>query len=494
MSEKIVLSLTRITKNFPGVTALKNVDFNLKKSEVHGLVGENGAGKSTLIKVLTGNYIKDAGEIGVDKKIVEIKTPRDSLELGIGAIYQESSLIPGMSIGENIFLGNFSKKDSILFHRNHIYEKSKEILKQLGSDLSPEIKADQLNAAESKIVEIAKVISRNVKIIVLDEPTAALPEKETEMLFQLIYSLKKNGMSIIYISHYLDEIFQIADRITVLRNGENVGELPAKEENREEIIKMMVGKKLEKLYPKEKVDIGEKLMEVADISKKGFYQNISFDLRRGEILGFFGLIGSGHIKIIRSLYGDIVPDSGKIMIQGTEKKISAPSLGKKYRIGMVPGDRKQEGLILENNVLQNLSLGNMGQYVSYGIIKKGLEKSRVLENIKRFNIKVSSLAQKVKNLSGGNQQKLIISRLIESKADILLLEGPTVGVDIGAKTEIYKILEDQCKEGRGIIIVSEDIMEILSMSDRVIVIKNGQKVAELESKLTSKKELLNQAI
>lgn len=494
MSDSIVLDLKNITKKFPGVVALKDVNFNLAKSEVHALVGENGAGKSTLIKVLMGNYLKGSGEIIINDRLVDIKTPRDSLLLGIGAIYQESSLIPGMSIGENIFLGNITEKNSVIFNSSNIFRRSKEILKRLGSNLNPEIKASQLNAAESKMVEIAKVMSRNASILILDEPTAALPEKETEMLFGLISSLKKSGISIIYISHYLDEIFRIADRVTILRNGENVGTLLAKEENRVDIIQLMVGKKLEKLYPKEDISIGEDLLVVENLTKKGSYRNISFNLYKGEILGFFGLIGSGHTKIIRSLYGDLMPDSGKIFIKGKNTRIISPSHAKRYGIGLVPGDRKREGLILEHNVIENLSLGNIGNFMVFGLIKKGLEKLKVLEWIKRFYIKITDLSQRVKNLSGGNQQKVIISRLLESKAFILLLEGPTVGVDIGAKTEIYKILEDQCKEGKGIIMVSEDIMETLSMSDRIIVVKGGEIVAELKSKVTSKEGLLNKAI
>lgn len=493
-NSKYILELKGITKRFPGVVALKDVNFALNKGEVHALVGENGAGKSTLIKVLMGNYPKDSGEIIIKGSLVEPKSPKDSLDLGIGAIYQESTLIHGLGVGENIFLGNITNEGSIFFNKKELFKKSRFILEKLGSYIKPDIKVSSLNSAQRKIIEIAKVISRNAKVIILDEPTSALPEKESEMLFKLIRSLKESNISIIYISHYLDEIFKVADRVTVLRNGENAGIFLAKEKNKEDIIQSMVGRKLAKLYPKIDIKKGNKVLEVDSLTKKNIYKNISLVLNRGEILGFFGLQGSGHSSFIKSLYGDVIPDSGKIIIGGISKKITSPMKAKKYGISLVPFDRKKGGLILEHTVLENISLGNIGNFLIGGLIKKGFEKLKIQEWIKKLNIITSGLLQKVKNLSGGNQQKVIIARMLESNADILILEGPTVGVDIGAKVEIYKILEDQCKNGKGIIIISEDIMEILSMSDRIIVIKNGEIVSEFNSKLTSKEEILSKAI
>ena len=495
INNNYLLELRGISKRFPGVLALDNVNFNLTNNEVHALVGENGAGKSTLIKILTGYYSKDSGEIIAYGSPVEIRSPTDSLKLGVGTIYQESTLIPDLSIAENIFLGLLPViKRSIIFSKRKLLKETEAILDMLEADLNPEMKVRSLNATQCKIVEIGKAVSRNIKVLVLDEPTTSLPEKETEILFKLISSLKKRGISVIYISHHLDEIFRVADRVTILRNGKNVGVLSSKEENRGKIINLMVGRQLEEMYPKKYVEIGEEILRVESLTKKSVYKNISFTLRRGEILGFFGLIGSGHEQILQSIFGYVVPDSGRIIINGKTKNIGSPSIAKKCRVGLLPGNRKREGLVLDLSVYENILLGNLSNFTKWGIIQKKDGMLKTSSWIKELDIKVSSIKQKIENVSGGNQQKVILSRVLESEADILLLIGPTVGIDVGAKVEIYKIFENLCKEEKGIIFLSDDIMEMHSITDRIIVIKDGEIAGKFESKLSTKEEILYKAL
>lgn len=490
-----LLELKAITKKFPGVLALDNVNFDLKKGEVHALIGENGAGKSTLIKILTGYYSKDSGEIIAYGYPVEIRSPIDSLKLGVGTIYQESTLIPDLSIAENIFLGFLPvRKRSIIFSKRKLLKETDAVLEMLEADLNPEMKVRFLNATQCKIVEIGKAISRKIKVLVLDEPTISLPAKETEILFKLISSLKKRGISIIYISHHLDEVFRVADRVTILRNGKNVSVLSSKEENRGKFISLMVGRKLEEMYPKKYVEIGEEILRVESLTKKSVYKNISFTLHHGEILGFFGLIGSGHEQILQSIFGYVVPDSGRIIINGESRSIGSPSIARKCRVGMLPGDRKREGLVLALSVHENILLGNLSNFTKWGIIQKKDGMLKTSRWVKELDIKVSSIKQKIESLSGGNQQKVILSRILESKADILLLVGPTVGIDVGAKVEIYKILENLCKEGKGIIFLSDDIREMHSITDRIIIIKNGEIVGEFNSRLTTKEQILQKAL
>lgn len=490
-----LLNLRNITKRFPGVLALDGASFDLKIGEIHALVGENGAGKSTLIKVLTGYYKKDSGDIMLNGRKVEINNPRTAIELGIGAIYQESSLIPDISIAENIFLGRLSEKGlSIIYNKSVIIEKSRRILEKLKTNIDPAAKISSLNATQCRVVEICKAISRDVRILILDEPTAALPKKEVEIFFNLINSLKKDGISIIYISHLLDEIFTVTDVVSILRNGKNVGTFEARRENREKIIKCMVGREIKKLYPKININIGEKILEINNINKKNIYESISFSLHRGEIISLYGLIGSGHKYILQSIIGLCKPDSGKIVFKGKVANISSPLIAKKYNIGLIPEDRKKDGLILEHDILKNISLGNLDHFEKGGVIQKRKEYKTVMKWINELQIASTNTKQKVKNLSGGNQQKVVLARLLESKADILLMDGPTVGVDVGAKVEIYKILENLCSNGKGIIIVSEDLEEVISMTDKIILIKNGRKVGEFKSKEITKEEVLQKIL
>jgi len=492
--EDCVIELINITKTFPGTVALDRVDFFLKKNEVHALVGENGAGKSTLIKILTGYYTKDSGEIRVWGNPVTIRDPHDALSLGIAAIYQEINLPLDLSVAENIFLGRLPKKNGFIYNKKKLVKETQAVLQRLGVRIDPETPVRNLNVGQCKLVEIAKAITRDIKILVMDEPTAALPQKEVNMLFKLISSLKRQGISIIYISHHLDEIFQVADRVTVLRNGKNVGELLAVEENRSQIIKYMVGRQIDEAYPKNEIDIKDELLRVESLTKKGIYEDISFSLRRGEILGIFGLIGSGHTQLLRSIVGDANPDSGNIIIMGNIKSINSPTVAHSEGIGLVPGDRKKEGMILSLSVEENITLGNQHSYCKYGIIQKKKKKKKASRWVEELTIKAHDLNQKVESLSGGNQQKVVIARLLESDADILLLDGPTVGVDVGAKTEIYKILENLCARGKGIILLSDDLMEILSITDNILVIKKGKMVKKLKSKSATKEELLQSAM
>ena len=491
-NDEVILKIRNVTKIFPGVIALNNVNFELKRGEVNAIIGENGAGKSTLIKIITGYCKRENGDVYLNDTPINLKNPYDGIKMGIVSIYQDTNLIPEVSIAENIFIG---RNNYIFFNRERIIQKATKILYDLGFKLDLNAKVSSLNATECKIVEIVRAFSSDAKILILDEPTTFLPETKINMLFKLILSLKEKGISIIYISHILDEVFEIADRVTVLRDGENVGSLQAKEENRDKIINLMIGKSIDKFYPKEKIELGKEILKVNGLTKKGKFKDISFSLHSGEILGIFGITGSGNLEIAKSIYGSIIAEEGQIIVKGKKVNIDSPSKAISFGIGMVQGERKKESLILIHSVLKNLSLGNLNHYSKGGFIKRTLEKQRADYWVKDLNIKVSNLvSQIVNNLSGGNQQKVVLARILEGDTDILILNGPTVGIDIGTKTEVYKILENVCKRGKGIIIISEDIMEILSMSDRVIIIKEGKKTGEFFSKVATKEEVLKKAL
>jgi ABC-type sugar transport system ATPase subunit len=493
--EDKVLELKKITKSFSGVKALSNVDFELKRGEVHALVGANGAGKSTLIKVLTGYYEQYDGQIFLNGNLVNLQSPKDALLSGICAIYQDVFLVPSLSITENIYLGMLKEKDEKLVNFANLNKKAWAILKRLDLDVDPERLVSSLSMAQCKIIEIAKVIVKNVQVLVLDEPTAALPKKEKEVLFSLIEKLKKEGMSIIYISHFLDEIFSISDRVTILRNGKKVGLDEANPENRNSIIRSMVGRKLENFHPRSEKQGGGKLLSIKSLTRKGKYKNISMDLNKGEILGVFGLLGSGHQNIIRGIAGAEEIDEGNIYKREEVVTIKTVKDAKDNSIILLPGDRKQEALLLNQSLINNVSLGNYKIVAKKGVLKLKFEESKVRKYIRDLKIKTFiGPKQLVGTLSGGNQQKIVLSRLLESKSDVLILENPTAGVDIGAKADIYKIMNDCCSTGKGIIILSEDIMEVLSMSDRIVVIKNGQVAGILQSKDTSKEDILNLAL
>ena len=489
----IVLRMEHITKTFPGVVALDDVSIDLNKGEVLGILGENGAGKSTLIKILAGNYIKDSGDIYVDGQKFEIKGPTEAVASGIRVIYQELNTLNNLTVTENIFIGEQIIKGPFrIVDWKAMTRKANELLDTLNVKLDPNTIIGDLTVSEKQIVEIAKAISKEAKILVMDEPTAALSEEETQSLFKIIKTLKSKGVSIIYISHRLKEIFEIADRVTVLRDGKKVGTFNTRNTNENELVTSMVGRDIKDMYPKREVLIGEKIMEVKNLISDGF-NNVSFNLRKGEILGIFGLLGSGRTSLVKALFGANKIKGGEIFIYGKKVNIKSPNIARGERIGLVPLDRKVEGLALLMSVKENITLANIEDLGKNFLILKSLEQEKAIKWINEIGIKTPTIDQEVNSLSGGNQQKVVLAKWLESGSQIIILNEPTRGIDVGAKIEIYNLMQDLCERGASIIMISSELPEILSIADRIIVMSKGRFTAEYSREEASEEQLLHSA-
>ncbi|EOD01779.1 ribose ABC transporter ATP-binding protein RbsA [Caldisalinibacter kiritimatiensis] len=490
----IVLEMKNITKEFPGVKALDNVNLRVYKGNVMALLGENGAGKSTLMKILSGVYKKDVGKIIYEGKEVEFKTPKESQEKGISIIHQELNLIPELTIGENIFLGREPLTSFRKIDWDKLYKDSKELLNRLGVDEDPRKPVSELSIGQQQMVEIAKALSLNAKIIIMDEPTDALTDKETESLFKVINELKNEGRSIIYISHRLNEIFEICDDVTVLRDGEFIGENSINELNEDKIIEMMVGRKLTEQFPRVDVEKGDVVLKVKELSND-YVKNINFTLRRGEILGISGLMGAGRTELAKTIFGALKKESGEIYLEGKEININSPKDALKEGIAYVSEDRKSEGLILGLSVAENMSISSLKQLTGFlGKIDRNKEKKEVEGYVDKISIKTPSIEQKIKNLSGGNQQKVAIAKSLMTSPKVLILDEPTRGVDVGAKKEIYDIINKFKKEGMSIIMISSEIQEILGMSDRILVMHDGEITGELDIDNASQETIMKHAV
>ena len=490
----VVLEMKSITKAFPGVLALNSVEIDLRKGEVLGILGENGAGKSTLIKILAGVYQMDSGEILMEGRNVTFKNPQDANNAGIRVIYQELNTLEALTIAENIFLGELNNDTPFRTVNWRMLNKmASGVLSRLDVDLNPRTVMEDLTIAEKQVVEIAKAIWKEAKILVMDEPTAALSEKDTQTLFNVIRLLKKSGHSIIYISHRLDEIFEITDRVTVLRDGNKIATVNTSETNRDELIRVMVGRELKDMYPKRKVPIGDVVLEVENLNVEDKLYDISFELREGEILGVFGLLGSGRTELVNALFGVIPKQSGRIKVNGKFVNIRNPIDARENKLGLVPLDRKNEGLALILSVKENLTLSNIEDLGTGMLINKRNEEQKAIRWINEVNIKTPSIMTEINSLSGGNQQKVVLAKWLESGSKIMILNEPTRGIDVGAKVEIYQLMESLCENGAGIIMVSSELHEILSIADRVIVLNEGKLVAEFKQEEASQEKLMNAA-
>ena len=489
-----VLVMRDISKRFPGVVALDNINLELNKGEVLGLVGENGAGKSTLIKILDGIYQMDSGEIWVEGEKVRIRSPFDAYKIGIRVIHQEVNAFNTLSVAENIFAGEIPNNNLIkTISWRALNKKAKEILVGLKIDIDPGTIMEDLSTAQKQFVEIAKAIWKKCKIIVMDEPTSSLSEKDVKTLFELIEKLKKEGISIIYISHRLDEVFEITDRVMVLRDGKKVGVLKTKKASRDELISLMIGRKIRDMFPKIKIELKDIVFEVEDFNKEGIFYDINFNVREGEIIGIFGLLGCGKDEIVKSIFGYELRDKGKVKINGKEVKIKNPLDALRNNIGYVPIDRKDEGLALNLSVSTNITMANVDNLGKGVFIDREYEVGTSKKWIKSLNIKTTGLNSIVNNLSGGNQQKIVLSKWLETGSKVIIMNEPTRGIDVGAKIEMYRIIEDLCKKGKSVIILSSDLPEIIALSDRIIVISKGKITAELRSEEISQEELMNAA-
>ncbi|MDK2878929.1 MAG: ribose transport system ATP-binding protein [Thermoanaerobacteraceae bacterium] len=488
-----VLKLINITKSFPGVKALDNVNFTLLKGEVHALVGENGAGKSTLIKIISGVYKKDSGQILLEGKPIEINNPRDAYSRGISTIHQEFNLIPNLNCAQNIYLGRerinkFGKVDD-----KGIYNSTKELFEKIGVNINPEVLIKKLGVAERQLVEICKALSLNAKILIMDEPTAVLSEKETDKLFYIINSLRNQGVSIIYISHRLDELFQIADRATVLRDGRLIRTVKMKDVNKELLTKMMIGRDLSEQYPKDNVKRNVEVFRIENLSIQGTSKKISFKLNKGEILGIYGLVGSGRTELARAIFGLDKIESGEMFLEGKAIKINSPRDSINKGIVLIPEDRKNQGLVLSLTIENNITLPHLKSFSKCGIINKKKIFSTTQKLIEKLNIRPSVPKKITKNLSGGNQQKVVIAKWMYQNCKVFIFDEPTRGVDVGAKVEIYKLINAVANQGAGVIMISSDLPEILGLSDRILVMKEGQIVGEILGKDATEEEVMKYA-
>lgn len=490
MSE--VLKMKNIRKEFPGVVALDRVDIELNSGEVLGLMGENGAGKSTLMKILAGTYRPDGGDIFVDGEKVNINNVNDAKELGISIIYQELSLSPNMTVAENIFSMIEPLKYGMI-DDNEMNRKTKDHLESLNIHISPESLVQDLSLANQQMIEIAKAIIVNPKILIMDEPTSALSSKETETLMKIIYKLKETGCAIIYISHRIEEIFQITDKITVLRDGEYIDTIQTSNADVDILISMMVGREMEEVYPVKNFssESNQILLEVKNYSKKNYYHDISFTLKEGEILGIYGLMGSGRTEIAQGLFGILPKETGELKIRGEDVQIKTTSDAIKNKIAFVTENRKDEGLVLTSSVVENITIANLDSMLGkLHLLDEDREKSISQRHVENLRIKTPSVYQTVNNLSGGNQQKVVLSKWFEINPDILILDEPTRGIDVGAKFEIYSLIFDLAKKGVGIIFISSELPEVLNMADRVLIIKNKEIIKELYTKETNQEEIM----
>lgn len=473
-----LLSLRKISKEFPGVKALDEVNLNLYEGEAMALLGENGAGKSTLIKVLAGIYKKDSGEILYNGENIEINSIHDSQHYNISVIHQELNLIPNLSVAENIFIGREEKKFLGMIDKELMNRKAKECLDELGISISPKTKVSSLSIASQQMVEIAKALSYDAKIIIMDEPTDALTDKEVDTLFKVIKRLKQQKKSIVYISHRLPEIFEICEKVTILRDGKFIAEKAIEELDENLMIEMMVGRSLNEQFPYIPPQSDETIMEVHNLSNE-FVEDISFRLCKGEILGIAGLVGASRTELAKTLYGTHSFSKGRILIHSESFESKKDSAELKKKVAYVSEDRKKDGLVLSMNVRENISLSSLDQISSPIGVNRRQEEEVANFYKDKMNIRTPSLEQKIKNLSGGNQQKVSISRALMTKPEILILDEPTRGVDVGAKHEIYQLINELKKEKKGIIVISSEMPELLGISDRILVMHEGRKKGEL---------------
>ena len=491
MDPKIVLSLENITKKYPGVLALNNVSMSFLEGEVHALLGENGAGKSTLIKAVAGAINIDGGIIHVGGRDHQQMTPHISRSLGIEVIYQEFNLVPTMSVAENIFLGDKVSEKSLVDYKA-MKTKARDIFKLFNVDINPDAMVQDLPPAKQQIVEIAKAVSKNVKILIMDEPSAPLSVSEVEHMFEIIRSLKQKGVTIIYISHRLEEVFRISDRVSVMRDGRYVATRLTKETNRKELINLMVGRELKESYPARANPPGEIALEVKNLSGNGD-KDISFSVRKGEILGISGLVGAGRTELAMLLFGAVPSESGEILIDGRPVQIKSPHDAIQKGVGLLTEDRKGQGLFLEMGVGWNISFPIIRKLSKYGVVNTKTETKIAQKYKERMNIKTPSLEQRVINLSGGNQQKVVLAKALAAESDVLIFDEPTRGIDVGTKQEIYQLMTELANNGNAILMISSDMEELLGMSDRIIVLSEGKLAGEVTKEQFSQDYILDLA-
>ena len=492
-SQTPLLEMKGITKQFPGVLALDNVTLTVYPGEVLALVGENGAGKSTLMKILSGVYKKDAGEILLDGKPVEISGPLHARQLGISIIYQELNVLNNMNITENIFVGREKKKNGFVDKKLQ-HEEARRLLSRVGLEVDPHTRTGRLSTAQKQMVEVAKALSTHARMIIMDEPTSSLTDKETEMLFGIIRKLRADGVAIVFISHRMNEIFEISDRIAVMRDGQMIQTMDAAEATEQKVIAAMVGRDVNNLFVKEPAPIGEVALEVKNLSTKHFLKDISFNVRAGEIVGFAGLVGAGRSEVMRAVFGIDPRETGEIFVRGRPVNIRTTVDALRAGLGFVPEDRKEQGLILKMSVQHNASIAALPSVSKGGFLDKKRERRLAGEYIDKLRVKTPSQEQRVMNLSGGNQQKVVIAKWMATHPSVLILDEPTRGIDVGAKKEIHLLMSELVAQGVAIIMISSELPEILGMSDRIYVMHDGRIKGEIARGEATQESVMKMAI
>ena len=482
MEDKNILVMKDIVKTFPGVKALKGVGLDVKYGEIHALMGENGAGKSTLMKCLIGIHPPTTGQIYFEDNLIENYSTSDALKMGIAMIHQELSPVEHRSIMENIWLGREPKNKLGLINHKKMYEMSKDVLKLIDFNVDPKTLMSTLTIANMQMIEIAKALSYNAKLIIMDEPTSALTNKEIDQLFSIMRRLKESGKSIIYISHKLDEIFDVCDRVTVYRDGQYIGTSEVSNITTSELIKMMVGREVDEMFPKVICDIGDVKMEVKGLCSGRRFKDVSFNVRKGEILGVAGLVGAGRTEVIEAIFGIRHKSGGQVLIDGKEVSIKTPADAKRNKMAMLTEDRRATGIIPVLSVFQNTIIANLAKYIrKNGLINHKMAIQDTKEFINAISIKTPSIYQRIENLSGGNQQKVLVARWLLTDPDILFLDEPTRGIDVGAKSEIHRLITNLAGQGKSIVMVSSELPEVMGMSDRIMIMHEGTVTGIIEN-------------
>ncbi len=480
MTDEVILSAKDIVKQFPGTRALKGVSISVRKGEAHALVGENGAGKSTLMNIIGGVYTATSGTIEFLGKEAHFHDTKEAQDAGIGFVHQELNLCQHLSVAENIYMGAMSVMSGKLINWKQLNKKAEEQLKKLNADFGPTAIISSLTVAQRQIVEIVKALAIDVKLLILDEPTSSLTEQETQLLFKIIKDIKSQGISILYISHRLEEIFEVCDSMTVLRDGEKVNEVSVNDITTEKIVQMMVGREIKDMYPPKSTNIGDVFMDIKNFTREGVFEDVSFEVKKGEILGFYGLVGAGRSEVLRSVCGIDPHQGGEVYLEGKKLDVKSYSQMIEQGVGYITEDRKAQGLFLHRSILQNVSAATLDK-VSKGVFIKNTQERALAEKyVDMLAVKYSSLGENVNDLSGGNQQKVMIGKWLAINPRLLILDEPTRGIDVGAKSEIHKLLRKLCEEGVCIVVISSELPEVIGLSDRVIVMHEGKVCGEVQ--------------
>ncbi|WP_299087177.1 sugar ABC transporter ATP-binding protein [uncultured Metabacillus sp.] len=491
--DQVLISLTGITKEFPGVKALEGVSLDIRKGEVLALVGENGAGKSTLIKILSGLYQKTSGEIRVNGEVVDIKDTKHAQELGISTIFQEPTLAPELTAVQNLYLGREIVKPGLRkMDEKTMYEETEKLYRKFFSTVEDlHVPVKELGALKNRVIEIAKAISFQASVVIMDEPTAQLADHEREVLFDFIRSLKEQGVSIIYVSHHLRELFLLADRMHVMRDGKNVATVNKSDTTIDQLVAMMVGREVSNYIVKKEVPFGEEVLRVTDLNRQGILKNINFNLRKGEIVGIAGLAGSGRTETVRAVVGADPINSGNVEVEGKSHKIRSPKDAIKAGIGLLPENRKMHGALIDLPVSQNITMAAMDRIIANKLVLKKKKESQIAEDyVQRLRIKTPTINQKVRFLSGGNQQKVILAKWLFTESKVLIFDEPTQGIDVGAKVEVYNLISEFVQNGGGVLLVSSELPELMGLCDRIYVIHKGEFVKEFSREEATEENIM----